>query len=92
MFYVEFSYRVAPRASIDSSNDDPMEPLNPGETRQTGLKVFPGEDNILGDFGITAIFRDRAGAWWSIWQDGRLEEIPEPSDRLVTPPASAAGR
>jgi hypothetical protein len=24
------------------------------------------------------IFRDRAGTWWSIWADGRLEEVPPP--------------
>lgn len=36
-------------------------------------------DKAPRDFSVSAIFRDRAGAWWQTWPYGHLEEIPDPS-------------
>jgi hypothetical protein len=48
----------------------------PSEEVEVTVTLFP--DTAPAFVIASVIFRDRAGAWWQTWPDGRLDEVPEP--------------
>lgn len=63
----------------DFGDDFKRGSLMPGETDETSAEF--GRDVRPEQVRAMAIFRDRAGVWWSTWADGRLAEVPEPPPR-----------
>lgn len=59
----------------------------PGDTIDVNLQLPPVEP---GTAMPAAVFRDHAGLWWCIRQDGRLDELPVPPPHTDEPSPETA--
>jgi hypothetical protein len=71
VYELQFSWHVG---DLPPTRHQRQRPLIPGEEVTNDAAVPDGFDPD--EFGVAAIFRDRAGIWWRTRPNGRLEELP----------------